>query len=84
MTKLEKRVREKGISMYKLAKGCGISRTMFYETFSGKKDFSHFRLDVAIKTCMILGCKLSDLIEDDDENFEAVKEYEKTMMQSRK
>ena len=80
MTKLEKRIKERNVPINKLAKMCDISRTMFYETFRGDKMFSHFRLDIATKVCTILDCKLSDLVEDDDENYDAIKEFENIAM----
>lgn len=79
MKKLEKLIKSKNISINKFANMCGISRTMFYETFRGDKIFSHYRLDVALKACTILECKLSDLVEDDDPNYDAIKKFEETI-----
>lgn len=68
-----KQVREsKGISQIELAKKIGLSKQQVYQYETGRCDMAIKNL---LKSCIALGCKLSDLIED-KEVLELLEKYQ--------
>lgn len=75
MKKLKELRMAQGLSQSQLAEKAGTNvRTLqYYE--QGYKNINNARIDILIKYCLALGCKLSDLIED-PEYVELLKKYE--------
>ena len=75
MTKLQEKRLALGLSQTQLAKKAGLNVRVLQHYEQGSKNFDHARLDILIKYCNALGCKLSEIIED-PEYLEALKIYE--------
>lgn len=78
MTKLEKLIKQKGLSVYKLSLIANMSRITIVRLCDRKTTLSSISVDSAISICNALNCKLSDIAEDDDKEFiNKLKEFEK-------
>lgn len=53
-----------GLSQKQLADLAGTNVRVLQHYEQGTKNFDHARIDILIKYCLALNCKLSDLIED--------------------
>ena len=76
MKKLKELRMAVGLSQSQLAEKAGLNvRTLQYHE-QGYKNINNARIDILIKYCLALGCKISDLI-DEPEYLNLIKEYEK-------
>lgn len=65
MTKKLKELRQaRGLSQSQLAEKTGINLRTLQHYEQGSKNFDHARIDTLVKTCLVLNCKLEDIIED--------------------
>lgn len=73
--KLSKLIDNSGLSMNKLSILTGINRSSLYNQINSE-DAKIGKMDLknAINLCLVLKCKLSDIVE--DENYKIIKEYE--------
>ena len=64
MSKLLKEKRQAaGLSQSMLAEKAGMSLRTLQHYEQGAKDFDHARIDTILKVCVVLNCKLEDIIE---------------------
>ena len=76
MSKLKKKRMEAGLSQSQLAEKAGLNVRVLQHYEQGSKKFDHARIDKILNVCIVLNCKLQDIIE--DENFiELLNKYEK-------
>lgn len=75
MRKLKELRLEAGLSQSQLAEKAGTNVRVLQHYEQGTKNFDHARIDILVKYCLALDCKLSDLIED-PEYVELLKKYE--------
>lgn len=68
-------IEKSNLSMRSFSKSCGVSRFTLYNLIDGKAQFKNLSIINAINLCRVLGCKLSDLV--DDEHNEEILEFEK-------
>lgn len=61
--KLKEMRQSKGLSQSQLAEKTGINVRTIQHYEQGSKNFDHARIDTILKTCIALGCKLEDIIE---------------------
>jgi transcriptional regulator with XRE-family HTH domain len=75
MKKLKELRKAQGLSQSQLAEkaGTNIRTLQYYE--QGYKNINNARIDILVKYCLALDCKLSDLIED-PEYVNLLKKYE--------
>lgn len=67
MTKKLKEMRQsKGLSQSQLAEKTGINVRTIQHYEQGSKNFDHARIDTILKVCIVLGCKLEDVIENQE------------------
>lgn len=67
MSKLLKEKRQAaGLSQSKLAEKTGMSVRTLQHYEQGAKDFDHARIDTILKVCLVLNCKLEDIIENQE------------------
>lgn len=76
MTKLKIKRLEAGLTQSQLAKQTGINMRVLQHYEQGAKNFDHARIDKILNVCIVLNCKLQDIIEDPN-YIEIIKEYEK-------
>ena len=58
----EKRI-EAGLSQSQLAEKTGLNVRTIQHYEQGSKVFDHARIDTILKVCVVLNCKLEDIIE---------------------
>lgn len=75
MKKLKQLRIEAGLSQSQLAEKAGLNVRVLQHYEQGSKNFDHARIDILLKYCLALDCKLSDLIED-PEYLDLLKKYE--------
>lgn len=75
MKKLKELRLAAGLSQIQLAEKAGVNVRVLQHYEQGSKNFDHARIDILLKYCIALNCKLSDLIED-PEYLELLKKYE--------
>lgn len=64
MTKKLKEMRQsRGLSQSQFADKVGISLRTIQHYEQGSKNFDHARLDTILKCCIVLNCKLEDIVE---------------------
>lgn len=64
MTKRLKEMRQAaGLSQTQLAEKAGMSLRTLQHYEQGSKDFDHARIDTILRVCLVLNCKLEDIIE---------------------
>ena len=79
MSKKLKKVRiSKGLSQSKLAELAGINVRTLQHYEQGSKNFDHAKIETIFSICNALGCKLSDVIADDN-CVRMIEEYEHRM-----
>lgn len=61
--KLKKIRQSKGLSQLQLAEKTGINIRTLQHYEQGSKNFDHARIDTILKVCIVLNCKLEDIIE---------------------
>ena len=61
----EKRI-ETGLSQSQLAKKTGLNVRTIQHYEQGSKIFDHARIDTILKICIALGCKLEDVIDNQE------------------
>lgn len=75
MKKLKEHRIAAGLSQSQLAEKAGTSLRMLQYYEQGYKNLDNARIDILIRYCIALNCKLSDLIED-PEYLELLNQYE--------
>lgn len=75
MKKLKKMRLAAGLSQSQLAEKAGTNIRVLQHYEQGSKNFDHARIDILLKYCLALNCKLSDLIET-PEYLELLSQYE--------
>lgn len=75
MKKLKQLRMAAGLSQSQLAEKAGLNVRVLQHYEQGTKNFDHARIDILLKYCIALNCKLSDLIEN-PEYLELLKKYE--------
>lgn len=75
MTKKLKEMRQAaGLSQSQLAEKTGINVRTLQHYEQGSKVFDHARIDTILKVCLVLNCKLEDIIEN-QEYIDLIKRY---------
>lgn len=74
MKKLKEKRLAKGLSQKQLAEKAGLNVRVLQHYEQGSKNFDHARIDILLKYCIALDCKLSDLIEN-PEYLDLLKQY---------
>lgn len=75
MNKLKLKRLEKGLSQSQLAEKAGLNVRVLQHYEQGSKNFDHARLDTILKVCIVLNCKLKDVIENPD-YLDLIQKYE--------
>lgn len=75
MKKLKQLRMAQGLSQSQLAEKTGLNVRVLQHYEQGTKNFDHARIDILLKYCLALNCKLSDLIEN-PEYLDLLKKYE--------
>lgn len=75
MKKLKQLRMAQGLSQSQLAEKAGLNVRVLQHYEQGTKNFDHARIDILLKYCIALNCKLSDLIEN-PEYLDLLKKYE--------
>lgn len=75
MKKLKQLRIKAGLSQSQLAEKAGLNVRVLQHYEQGSKNFDHARIDILLKYCLALNCKLSDLIET-PEYLDLLKKYE--------
>lgn len=76
MKKLKELRLAAGLSQSQLAEKAGLNVRMLQYYEQGYKNINNARIDILIKYCLALDCKLSDLI-DEPEYLNLLEQYEK-------
>lgn len=66
VSKLKEMRQKAGFSQSQLANLTGINVGTLRHYEQGSKNFDHARLDTILKTCIILDCKLENIIESEE------------------
>ena len=67
MTKKLKEMRQAAnLSQSQLAEKAGLSLRTLQHYEQGAKEFDHARIDTILKICLVLNCKLEDIIENQE------------------
>ncbi len=74
MNKLKSMRQAKGLSQSKLAEKAEMNVRVLQHYEQGSKNFDHARIDKILKMCLALGCKLEDIIEN-QEYIDLIKKY---------
>ena len=72
MVKLKEMRQIKGLSQSQFAEKTGVNLRTVQHYEQGSKNFDHARIDTILKTCIVLNCKLEDILEN-HEYIELVK-----------
>lgn len=70
--KLKEKRQAAGLSQSQLAEKTGINVRTIQHYEQGSKIFDHARIDTILKCCVVLNCKLEDIL-DNDEYIELIK-----------
>lgn len=70
--KLKEMRQAKNLSQSQFAEKTGINLRTVQHYEQGSKNFDHARIDTILKTCIVLNCKLEDILEN-PEYIELVK-----------
>ena len=76
MVKLKKIRQAKGLSQSRLAEKAKLNVRTLQHYEQGSKNFDHARLDTLLKCAIALGCRLDEII-DNQEYIELIREYNK-------
>lgn len=67
MIKRLKELRQaKGLSQSQFSEKTGINIRTLQHYEQGSKDFDHARIDAILKACLVLNCRLEDIIENQE------------------
>lgn len=67
MTKKLKELRQaKGLSQSQFSEKTGINIRTLQHYEQGSKEFDHARIDTILKACLVLNCRLEDIIENQE------------------
>ena len=77
MVKLKEIRQAKGLSQSKLAEKAGLNVRTLQHYEQGSKTFDHARLDTILKCAIALGCKIEDIL-DNEEYLNLIRKYEKS------
>ena len=72
--KLKEMRQAAGLSQSQLAEKTGINVRTLQHYEQGSKNFDHARIDTILKVCLVLNCKLENLIEN-QEYIDLIKRY---------
>ena len=61
--KLKEMRQAKNLSQSQFAEKTGINLRTIQHYEQGSKNFDHARIDTILKTCIVLNCKLEDILE---------------------
>ena len=75
MKKLKEKRIAAGLSQSQLAEKAGVNVRVLQHYEQGTKNFDHARIDILLRYCLALNCKLSDLVEN-PEYLALLKQYE--------
>lgn len=75
MSKLKTMRQTKGLSQSQLAEKANMNVRTLQHYEQGSKIFDHARIDIILRVCLALGCKLEDIIEN-QEYLDLIKRYE--------
>lgn len=75
MNKLKLKRMEAGLSQSQLAEKAGLNVRVLQHYEQGSKNFDHARLDTILKVCIVLNCKLKDVIENPN-YLDLIQKYE--------
>lgn len=75
MSKLKEMRQKANLTQIQLAEKADLSIRTIQSYEQGAKIFDHARLDTILKICLILDCKLIDIIEN-EEYISLIKQYE--------
>ncbi len=77
MTKKLKEIRlDRKLSQSQLAEKTGLNVRTLQHYEQGSKNFNNAKLDTLLKVCLVLKCKLEDIIDDQD-ILNLINEYKK-------
>ena len=76
MTGLQSMRIKRGMTQLELANKSNINLRSLQYYEQGRKDIEHIRLDKLLRLCLVLNCKLSQIVED-SQCQDLAKEYEK-------
>lgn len=77
-TKLKAMRIERGMAQAQLAEAANINVRVLQHYEQGSRSFDGARLDVILKVCLALNCKVSDVL-DNESNIALYKQYEKAI-----
>ena len=63
LRKLKEMRQTRGLSQSQFAEKTGINLRTIQHYEQGSKNFDHARIDTILKTCIVLNCKLEDILE---------------------
>lgn len=66
MTKLKSKRVEAGMSQSQLAEKAGLNVRTLQHYEQASKPFDHARIDTIMKVCIALGCKIEDILENQE------------------
>lgn len=66
MTKLKSKRVEVGMSQSQLAEKAGLNVRTLQHYEQASKPFDHARIDTIMKVCIALGCKIEDILENQE------------------
>lgn len=64
--KLKELRKSRGLSQSQLAEKTGINVRTIQHYEQGSKNFDHARLDTLVKVCIVLNCRLEDVVENEE------------------
>lgn len=73
---LQKLRRAAGLSQSQMAKAADVNQRIYQYYEQGVKDISKAQLSTLLKICNVLGCRIADIITD-QETVELLKKYER-------
>lgn len=79
MSKLKEKRMEVGLSQSQLAKKANVNVRVLQHYEQMTKNFDHARMDKILRICLVLGCDITDVIENQD-YIDLWKKYNKQKM----
>lgn len=66
MSKLKEMRQKAGLTQLQLAETTDLNLRTIQHYEQGSKEFDHARIDTILKVCLALGCKIEDVIQNDE------------------